>query len=319
MTKRANHINEIKTWLSYLRAQVELSNSLNLQDMNVYAENFFRDFLNLIYDYKLENANYKNPNAKAIDLFDNEKKLVIQVTSDNSSQKIHDTINGFNEGTLFDDCNRLIMFIITTKKEFPKANFGKVKNSLFNKAQDIIDLADLLKDIENFNPEKLEKVHDFIINQVALKAPLNERRRESTEVQTIMRLIEYLSKNSSETDDSSEKEPNPEKKIMLRFADYSDYLLNTYKESAYLYLIPVQTAEKEIGLDNVTVKKIQRYLKRKSNEYLSAKQGNPKEAINEMAMFFNSKLSDESFNFDEFAAEFYLIYELIRCNVFPNP
>jgi hypothetical protein len=93
----------------------------------------------------------------------------------------------------------------------------------------------------------------------------------------------------------------------------------TYKESAYLYLVPIQTAEKEIGLDNVTVKKIQRYLKRKSNEYLSVKQGNPKEAINELAMFFNSKLSDESFNFDEYAAEFYLIYELIRCNVFPNP
>ena len=34
--------------LSYIKSQVELSTSQNLTDINIYAENFFRDLLNLV-------------------------------------------------------------------------------------------------------------------------------------------------------------------------------------------------------------------------------------------------------------------------------
>jgi hypothetical protein len=56
-----------------------------------------------------------------------------------------------------------------------------------------------------------------------------------------------------------------------------------------------------------------------SNRYLNEKNGNPQAAIYEMILFFNNQLSEGNFDFDELGAEFYLIYELIQCNVFPNP
>jgi hypothetical protein len=318
MTERDESIRTIKQWLSFLCSQVELSNSLNLQDINVIAENFYRDLFNLLYGYNLKNANHKKQNVASIDLFDDEKRLVIQVTSDNSSTKIHDTISGFNEGSLYENYDRLIMLIITTKRDFPKAKFDKVGGMLFSKDNDIMDVTTIFNDIADLKPAKLQEIKEFIVKEVALKIPFHKGSKESNEVDTIMKLIEYLSANS-DVDDSTEKEPNPEDKFFFRFANYADYLTRIFKESSYIYMMPLKTAEKEIGLDTVKILKIQLYLKRVSNRYLNEKNGNPQEAIDAMVIFFSSKLSEANFDFDEGAAEFYLIYEMIQCNVFPNP
>lgn len=56
---------------------VEHSSSLNLQDMNVHAENFFRDFLNLALGFDLKNINIIEKNARAIDLGDADARVAI--------------------------------------------------------------------------------------------------------------------------------------------------------------------------------------------------------------------------------------------------
>lgn len=318
MTEMENSIKIITRWLSVLCSEVVLRNSLNLQDINVVAENFYRDLLNLLYDYNLKNANHEKQNVASIDLVDDKKRLAIQVTSDNSPTKVHDTIHGFNEGSLYKKYDRLIVLVITVKLDFPKTKFKNVGNVLFSKEHDIIDVASLLKDIADLKLAKLQIIEEFIVNQVASKVPFHKRNKESNEVETIMKLIEYLSANS-EIDDSPEKEPNPQGKFLLRFADYTDYLKGRYEELLYMYLTPLKTSRKAIGLDKVKVLKIQLYLKRVSNRYLNEKKGNPQEAIDAMVIFFSSKLSEANFDFDEIAAEFYLIDEMIKCNVFPNP
>ena len=318
MTEMENSIKIITRWLSVLCNEVVLRNSLNLQDINVVAENFYRDLLNLLYDYNLKNANHEKQNVASIDLVDDKKRLAIQVTSDNSSTKVRNTIHGFNEGSLYKKYDRLIVLVITVKLDFPKTKFKNVGNVLFSKEHDIIDVASILKDIADLKLEKLQIIEEFIVNQIAQKAPFHKRNKESTEVETIMKLIEYLSANS-DIDDSPEKEPDPDGKIYLRFADYAGYLTGRYKELAYIYITPLKVAEKEIGLDKVKVLKIQLYLKSLSNRYLNEKGENPQEAIYALVAFFSSKLSVANFVFDETAAEFYLIDELIKCNVFPNP
>ena len=243
MTESENSIKTITRWLSVLCNEVVLRNSLNLQDINVVAENFYRDLLNLLYGYNLKNANSDKQNVASIDLCDDEIRLAIQVTSDNSSTKIHHTIQVFNEGSLFKKYDRLIVLVITTKLDFPKTKFKNVGNVLFSKENDIIDVASILKDIVDLKLEQLQLVEEFIVNQVALKVPFHKRNKESNEVETIMKLIEYLSANS-DIDDSPEKEPNPEGKFLLRFADYTDYLTGRFKELMYIYLMPLKTSEK---------------------------------------------------------------------------
>ncbi len=307
-------------WLTFLQLEVKNDNYLNLQNINVHSENLFRDLFNLVYDtykYKLRNSNYKSQNASAIDLFDDEQKLVIQVTSDNSGKKVHETIEKFNKGQLYNDYGRLIVFVIGDKQEFPKTTFAKLgTGTLFDKKDDIKDIKDLLRDIQDLHSDKLQEVATFIYNHIALKVP-QQRRKEANEVETIMSLIEYISNNES-LGNEIEQEPDPEKK-MKRFSEHEKYLRSRYIELFSANNNALEEAKNNLGIDGVKAKKIQSYLKKVSNNHLTEKKGDAKSAIDGLISFFEIKIQSTEYNFDEGAIEFYLIDELIRCNVFPNP
>ena len=75
--------------LAFLSSKVEINNSQNLYDINKICENIFLHLLNCTYDYQLEDANrVLYSNFPAIDLIDHKNKLVIQVTSTKTTQKI---------------------------------------------------------------------------------------------------------------------------------------------------------------------------------------------------------------------------------------
>ena len=63
-------LKEVAGSLALLSKEVTILNAVNLYDINIVAEDFFPGLLNLIYGYKLKNANYLEKNAPAIDLFD---------------------------------------------------------------------------------------------------------------------------------------------------------------------------------------------------------------------------------------------------------
>ena len=75
MTEREDNIKNITRTLSYLQILVTNNNSLNLTDPNIHAENFYRDLLNLIFDWELENTNFNKRNTANIDSFSEKKKI----------------------------------------------------------------------------------------------------------------------------------------------------------------------------------------------------------------------------------------------------
>ena len=78
---------KIRTYLSTIKANVEMSNFSGYYDIDRELENIIAKLLNLIYGYKLVNANEKKVNFPAVDIVDDENKLAIQVTADNSYEK----------------------------------------------------------------------------------------------------------------------------------------------------------------------------------------------------------------------------------------
>ena len=80
MDSRQSYISLIIRRLSYLKTEVAAFNSLNLTDINVFAENFYRDLFNLI-GFKFSNTNFESNNFAHIDLIDTFNKQVIQVTA----------------------------------------------------------------------------------------------------------------------------------------------------------------------------------------------------------------------------------------------
>jgi len=145
--------------LTNIQVEVGLRNSINLYDINIHLEDFFRGLLNITYDYELQNLNHLNKNVSAIDLADEVNKVAIQVTSDNSSTKINETIKTFTQNEYEKKYERLFFLIIGEKKDY-RSNFF-IPGLNFDKKSDIIDIKDLIRKINSLEIEKLEKIIEF--------------------------------------------------------------------------------------------------------------------------------------------------------------
>ncbi|MDQ1351958.1 MAG: hypothetical protein QG657_2264 [Acidobacteriota bacterium] len=316
---RENYIKQISDALALLRLQVENRNSQQLYDIDSFTEDVFKGLLNRVYGYDLENLNIQKKSMPAIDLGDKNSSVAVQVTSENSSTKIIETIDKFTDIKLYDEYKRLLILIVNKKKNYR----GEFENrSLYFKTE-ILDIDDLLTHIRGLETPLLEKIANFLENELEANKKhggYTGQVSESNEVETIMRLIEFLSNYENKNIDSKpEEEPDPEKKIYKRFSDHSTFLESLYRERVPIYGEALDIAVKTMGLHLGKIIKIRSYLKEKSDETLTECDDNPKMALDALSDYFELKISSQGIKYDHGAIKFYLIDELIKCNVFPNP
>lgn len=141
---------------------------------------------------------------------------------------------------------------------------------------------------------------------------------QSTEVETIMDLIEYISTNEElKEGDLDNVMPDPEKKIYQRFIEYCKEI-----ESEIVAIVMYATAQKEaeqvVGLDGIKIGKITAYLKQRSRRMLRENNDNPMEALDKLTDYFENILKQNAKHYDYNAIRYYLIGEIPKCNVFPN-
>ena len=67
---RAAYYNYIQERLTTHCTIVELRGKINILDYHLHSENFYRDLLNKLYTWNLENLNSQIRNIEAIDLVD---------------------------------------------------------------------------------------------------------------------------------------------------------------------------------------------------------------------------------------------------------
>lgn len=166
--QRESYIQSIENKLSLLLTRVKLRGRLNLLDLNIHSENFFRDLLNLIYDYDLKNLNNFKSNAEGIDLIDNTNKVIFQVTSTATTTKINSSIEKLTE--VYQGYNLKFMIIVDQiPKLFSKAHPVQNKYICFNPKIDIIDIGNILKEISDCDIERLEKIYKFFKSEIILE------------------------------------------------------------------------------------------------------------------------------------------------------
>lgn len=148
--------------LSHIANKVNLHNHLNLQDINILLENFFRDILNVIYkDRIFTNLNAEESNFTAIDLGDDKKKLAIQITSNTSIGKVRNTIEKYKEEYGYE---KLIMLYI--KMDKPSRS-----NDINIEAGDKIEIEewsikDLCKKINDLEDKDILEIQKIVISQI---------------------------------------------------------------------------------------------------------------------------------------------------------
>lgn len=311
---RSDLFKGITHYLTHLRMQVEHLNSLNLQDDNVHAENFFRDMLNLALGYDLKNINIVEKNARAIDLGDEVQRVAIQVTSTSDLEKIKHTHGGFVKAGLDSKYKRLVVLIIGEKKAYRENSLGG--NGVFNMSleDDVWGMTELIRKVGDLPLDKLEQCLGFLRSELRIAEP-----RESNEVNTLIRLIEVLSTAEDDLSPGENREdPDPERKILDRFAEHAGFLQRLYVDLHEIYARALGEVKRHSDLSHIRMRKLQVYLMRWSDRVLNECGGDPQVALGVLTQKVLQMMGSSDVAYDDGAVRFYLIQQLIACNVFPN-
>lgn len=315
MMNKEVYLKNIAENLALLSREVSILNAVNLYDINIIAEDFFPGLLNLIYGYELQNANHFEKNAPAIDLIDQKNRIAVQVTSDNSSAKIRHTIDEFNKNQAYNLYDRLVVLILTQKKNY-STNFDTQGRFSFDKASDIWDVEKLIKDIRKLETEQVKSISEYLSEELCNRY-YSVRETQAGEVDTIIDLIEYISQHRK-VNKNRETMVDPEYKIYKRFKDFADKLIAEYTTLYTIYGEALNIVNETLGIDEAQDIIIMFYLQDISVQFLEEEHDNPIVALNKLVTYFEEKLSANGKKYDRSAIKFYLVNEMIKCRVFPN-
>ena len=170
---------------------VESRNNLNYYDINISSESFFIPLLNTIFDCDLKNLNSEKKNATAIDLYDSNGKIAIQVTSNNSADKIHTTLKSYRKNKLYEKYERLI-FVVIVRSHMYRADFTNDIDGefSFSKGDDIYTINTLIKAISALNIEKIASIKSYLEYQL-------DTLFDESQVSSIEQCFDYISQNTN--------------------------------------------------------------------------------------------------------------------------
>lgn len=136
--KRGIYYNYISEKLMVLMYNIKQNGKLNLNDLNIHVESLFTYLLNVIFNYELINMNSVQQNVESIDLRDDVNKVIVQVSSTSTKQKIENTLikESLQE---YSKLNYRIKFMLITD------DAGKLKDKKFdNKHNIFLSLKEIL-------------------------------------------------------------------------------------------------------------------------------------------------------------------------------
>jgi hypothetical protein len=315
MLVRKEYIDQITDALSILAHKVEISTKLNLTDINIAGEDFYKDLLNLSLGYKLQNINEINPNAAAIDLGCTVNRIAIQVTSTSALKKTRETVEKFIGKEFHKEYDRLIIFNLVKVTKHNDTHVGEKGVYQLNTSDDMWDYTDFARMIVGKDLELLKSVVEFLQEQLKISPP----EPIPKEVKTVVALIDHLSNCENEESGSSFIEkPDPKGKIYERFSDHSDFLTEMYGKLFVIYGANLETVKDLADIGVLQIQKKSLYLQMYSDKVLSECSGDPKVALDKLTNTFTEVINGKGIDVDITAITFYLVNELIRCNVFPN-
>ena len=166
----------INSRLAQLVVAVRQSSASNLRSINIHAESFFREFLNVLFGWKLSNANAVQPNAAGIDLIYPGENVVVQVSSTADHEKVQSSLE---KSARFPGAH---FYFVAIKDSLPKYTKAFDKHGLvFDPDADILDttkLCDLTVKHEGYGTKKAIDVQKELFDLVEKYFSLQERRKD---------------------------------------------------------------------------------------------------------------------------------------------
>ena len=177
-------IERIKILFSRFVTEVESNKALGLTDLNKHSENVLIPIFAETYGFRnLKRLEKYHENHPAIDLGDKKAKVAIQITATKTNEKFYKTLEGFVKYKLYEQYDRLIIYVIGKKKErYQGKRYDLILNGSgfeFDKDKDIQDWRNLLREIRNFQIEQARRIEKILEDNFGeFQTPLPKRLDE---------------------------------------------------------------------------------------------------------------------------------------------
>ena len=224
--QRKNYFDYIEEKLAILSIRVKNRGKLNILDVHMHSENFYRDLMNLLYDWSLDNINNSIQNVEAIDLIDYNKKIIVQISATVTKAKIEKSLDKkiiekyAQRGYKF----KFVSIAENTDK-LRKQNYQNPYGVGFEPQNDIFDISSLEKDIIDLQTEKMERVYQFI------KAELGNMPDSISFNSDLATIINILAEVKLDSDEplGNINMYEIDKKIAFNKLDIASMIINDYK------------------------------------------------------------------------------------------
>lgn len=167
--KRSILFDRCEERLTTLCTRVELRGRLNVLNLNIHCEYFFVRLLNKLLSYQLTNINATIPNAEGVDLVDHTNRIILQVSSTATKQKIESALTKDLSG--YHGYSFRFVPVVVNASNLAKLSFKNPHCLAFNPPSDILDIKSLLNVIMQMSLTDQRAVLD-ILNEELIDTPV---------------------------------------------------------------------------------------------------------------------------------------------------
>lgn len=312
---REIYIIGITNRLAELSRRLQVRNSLNLVDLSVHSEAFYKRVLNLIYGWNLISSNTAQPNADTIDLEDPLQRVAIQVTAQSSLSKVRDATASFERKAHYQRFNKFVVLRIGHNPETKPEKIPLGGGLQFCTKQDIWDVTTLGRVLLDRDVEVLKDLHNYLEAEFDGKVSPTV----ASEMRTFFRIIEVMSEavDNEAASDFTEK-PDPQGKIARRFAANESKFLEEYVTGMAEYKPALDRAKVDLHVGSIRERRLGRHLRYWSDNVLGDFEGDAVAALRHLCAEIEKRISEQGVSFDIGAIRYYLLDQLVVCNVFPE-
>jgi tetratricopeptide (TPR) repeat protein len=162
---RSYYFSYIDEKLHVLAYRIETNGKLNMLNLHLHSENFYMHFLNLLYGFQLKNLNGTIQNVEAIDLIDDDNKLIVQVSATATKRKVEDSLSKESIGE-YADYNFFFISLSKDTSKLRKLNFKNPFSISFDPELNIFDITSILRKVSELTAPQQEEIYKFIKNEL---------------------------------------------------------------------------------------------------------------------------------------------------------
>lgn len=314
--ERQKYFNFISEKLSTLAYSIMLSGKLNVLDLHIHAENFYRDLFNLVYGWNLVNLNEISQNEEAIDLADVTNKILVQVSATNTKKKVDSSLANIDVAQYKEYTFKFIS-IAKPADNLRKHIYQVPEGISFDPKNDIYDMGSLLSKIHGMEIDLYERVYEFIGKELGKVADTKSIDSDLTKLILILSQSNFSNQDHIRIDNEFEIARKIE---YNRLTNESRHVIQDYGIFQHKVDGIYSTFDKEGSNRSVFVlSKIRRIYTSHMDELDGDALFNKIRDCVRQEIYESPNRGDLTIDAIEFCSDILIVDAFIRCKIYENP